>query len=318
MLLFKRILDDGVRSRAFTGAVLVVGDANGIIFENYAGARVGANTIFDLASLTKVVVTTTLALALVDEGSLALDERVEGYTIRQLLTHSAGLAAEADLEIVGGPRSASATARSLINRPPLQYEPGSKTVYSDVGFIILGRIIENITGTSLDALAKERIFEPLGMNDTDFNPDESLYPRIAPTAPGVQGKVHDKIAAAMGGVAGHAGLFSTGRDLAIFCRNILRSGKRFDAVAGSTRALGWDTPSPENSSSGQYFSKGSFGHTGFTGTSMWVDPNRQVYVIFLTNRVYYGADDLQIREIRPRLHDAVMSSLVGAGPTLNK
>jgi CubicO group peptidase (beta-lactamase class C family) len=288
MLVFKPILDDGVREGAFPGAVLLTGDENGITSEDCAGDGVRADTIYDLASLTKVVVTATLVMMLVEEGKVNLDQRVDEFTIRQLLTHSAGLPAEATFEIVGG------------DTPPLQYKPGTQRLYSDVGFILLGRIVENISGKPLDVIAKQRIFEPLGMRDTFFNPDASLLPRIAPTAPDIRGRVHDPIAAAMGGVAGHAGLFSTARDLAIFCRMMLRSVTSIQP--------GWDTPSPfpEYSSAGRYFSEGSYGHTGFTGTSMWVDPVRKVYVILLTNRTYPNPDNLRIREFRPRIHDAVM------------
>jgi CubicO group peptidase (beta-lactamase class C family) len=194
---------------------------------------------------------------------------------------------------------------------------GTTVIYSDVGFIVLGQIIEELEGHKLDVVARSRIFEPLGMKNTAFNPDPSLLPRIAPTGPSTRGRVHDPTAAAMGGVAGHAGLFSTALDLATFCRTMLRGGRAIEVftrvdqvVAGSTRALGWDTPSEQNSSAGRYFSKGSFGHTGFTGTSMWIDPNRRLYVIFLTNRVYPSAENTQIRNIRPKLYDAVMSSLI--------
>lgn len=167
-----------------------------------------------------------------------------------------------------------------------------------------------------------------------------MLPRITPTTPTTHGRVHDKAAAAMGGVSGHAGLFSTASDLAIFCRMMLRGGKTIElftrrdgSVPGSTRALGWDTPFEEGSSAGHYFSKSSFGHTGFTGTSMWIDPVRKLYVIFLTNRVYPNSDNLAIRQIRPKLHDAIMMTGVGepagtsrrctnhdrpVGPTLRK
>lgn len=303
MLVFKQILENGVRERAFPGAVLLVGDENGAIFEeaaghldfdpNSAGARV--NTIYDVASLTKVVVTTTLAMMMYDEGLLDLDARCENFRIRQLLTHSSGLPAAPNGET---------------------YEPGTKTVYSDTGFIVLGKIIEQLGRASLDALARERIFEPLGMKDSCFNPSAALFHRIAPTGPDLRGRVHDPNAAATGGVAGHAGLFSTAPDLARFCRMMLRGGpaidlftKRDGQVPGSTRALGWDTPSNGSSSAGRYFSASSFGHTGFTGTSMWIDPKRRLYVILLTNRVYASSDDLDIRQIRPKLHDAVILSL---------
>ena len=309
----RQILEESVRAGAFPGAVVVVGDNRHVIFEAAAGrfefdpasAEVRSDTIYDVASLTKVVVTTTLAMMLFEEGKLDLDAQVDAYTIRQLLTHSSGLPAAPALDIAGG------------HRPPLQYQPGTKVIYSDVGFIVLGQIIENLAGKKLDMLARERIFEPLGMKDTSFNPDPSLLPRIAPTAPGTRGRVHDPTAAAMGGVAGHAGLFSTALDLAIFCRTMLRRDKTIELftrvderVAGSTRALGWDTPSGENSAAGRYFSKVSFGHTGFTGTSMWIDPNRKLSVIFLSNRVFPNAGNVQIRRIRPKLHDSVMSSLI--------
>jgi CubicO group peptidase (beta-lactamase class C family) len=158
------------------------------------------------------------------------------------------------------------------------------------------------------------------MKDTCFNPDPALLSRIAPTALNIRGRVHDKLAAAAGGVAGHAGLFSTTRDLAVFCRMMLRGGpaielftRRDESVPGSTRALGWDTRSTEGSSSGHYFSSNSFGHTGFTGTSIWIDPVRELYIVFLTNRVYPAdSDNIKIREIRPQLHDAVMLSLSSA------
>lgn len=317
MLVFKQILENGVRERAFPGAVLLVGDDNGTLFEEAAGhldfdpnsPQTRLDTIYDVASLTKVVVTTTLAMMLYDEGKLDLDTQVEDYTIRELLTHSAGLKTEPDADISGG------------HRPPLEYEPGTKSVYSDVGFIILGKIIEQLAGAPLDVLARERIFEPMRMKDTSFNPDPSWLGRIAPTGPSLRGRVHDPNAAAMNGVAGHAGLFSTAPDLALFCRRMLRGGptielftRRDGRVPDSTRALGWDTPSKENSSAGQYFSESSFGHTGFTGTSMWIDPKRRLYAILLTNRIYSNPGNLEIRAIRPKLHDAVILSL----PTLKK
>ena len=339
----RQILEESVRAGAFPGAVVVVGDNRHVIFEAAAGrfefdpasAEVRSDTIYDVASLTKVVVTTTLAMMLFEEGKLDLDAQVDAYTIRQLLTHSSGLPAQLPLPLGEGrvrvsgfepdcdphpaPLFVAAFGRSL--RFTLsqgeRVKPGTKVIYSDVGFIVLGQIIENLAGKKLDMLARERIFEPLGMKDTSFNPDPSLLPRIAPTAPGTRGRVHDPTAAAMGGVAGHAGLFSTALDLAIFCRTMLRRDKTIELftrvderVAGSTRALGWDTPSGENSAAGRYFTKGSFGHTGFTGTSMWIDPNRKLSVIFLTNRVFPNAGNVQIRDIRPKLHDAVMSSLI--------
>jgi CubicO group peptidase (beta-lactamase class C family) len=284
-----------------------------------------------VASLTKVVVTTTLAMMLFEEGKLDLDAQVDAYTIRQLLTHSSGLPAQLPLpleedrvrvhERLRMQARKGAAIRNFDPHPALsqgeRVKPGTTVIYSDVGFIVLGQIIEELAGKKLDVLARQRIFEPLGMKDTSFNPDPSLLPRIAPTGPSTRGRVHDPTAAAMGGVAGHAGLFSTALDLATFSRTMLRGGRAIElftrldeGVAGSTRALGWDTPSEKNSAAGRYFSAGSFGHTGFTGTSMWIDPNRRLFVIFLTNRVFPNSDNIQIRDIRPKLHDAVMSPLI--------
>jgi CubicO group peptidase (beta-lactamase class C family) len=329
----RQILEESVRSGAFPGAVVVAGDAQNIFFEAAAGrfefdpasAEVRSDTIYDVASLTKVVVTTTLAMMLFEEGKLDLDAQVDVYTIRQLLTHSSGLPAQLPLPLGEGRVRVSGFEPNCDPHPALRaalsqgerVKPGTTVIYSDVGFIVLGQIIEELEGQKLDVAARKRIFEPLGMKDTSFNPDPSLLSRIAPTGSSTRGRVHDPTGAAMGGVAGHAGLFSTALDLATFCRTMLRGGRAIElftrvdqGVVGSTRALGWDTPSEKNSSAGRYFSKGSFGHTGFTGTSMWIDPNRRLYVIFLTNRVFSSADSTQIRNIRPKLHDAVMSSLI--------
>ncbi len=289
---------------------MLAGDHDRIFLEESVGdARV--DTIYDLASLTKVVVTTTLAMMLADEGTLQLGARVREFTIRQLLTHSSGLPATADMASIDD-----------VFEIPLQYTPGAQTLYSDVGMIMLGRIIERLSNKPLDQAAHDRIFKPLGMNDSMFNPPPSLRERIAATKPQQRGGVHDLTAARLGGVAGHAGLFSTALDLSRFCRMMLRGGegliqpetiKLFTQIdtetPGSTRALGWDTPSKEGSSAGRFISEGSFGHTGFTGTSMWIDPNRACYIIILTNRIYFDADHLAIRKMRPRLHDAVMLSL---------
>jgi CubicO group peptidase (beta-lactamase class C family) len=318
---FKQVLEDGIRTRAFPGASLVVGDEQANIIEEAVGRfaydanspGVQPDTIYDVASLTKVVVTTTLAMWLFDEGKLDLEARVDRFTIRQLLTHSSGLP-PFPLGEAGAQRRVRVAKSDEL---PLEYEPGTKALYSDTGFIILGQVIEEIAGAPLDVLARERIFSPLGMKDTSFNPDPALLPRIAPTAPDIRGRVHDRVGAAMGGVSGHAGLFSTAGDLAVFCRMMLRGGptielftRRDEGVPESTRALGWDTRSDEGSSSGHYFSRNSYGHTGFTGTSIWIDPVRKLYVVFLTNRVYpMDSDNVKIRQIRPELHDAIMLAL---------
>ena len=214
---------------------------------------------------------------------------------------------------------------------PLAYEPGTQSVYSDLGFILLGEILQRVTGHSLDQLARERIFAPLGMESTTFKPGAALRPRIAPTEMDatwrkrlIRGEVHDENAFAMGGVAGHAGMFSTAPDLAAFCQMVLDGGiyehKRLLAratlnqfTAPSTlgqgaRTLGWMLPT-ENSTSGHFLAPGSFGHLGFTGTSIWIDPSRELFVILLTNRVYPTRDNEKIAEVRPAVHDAILQAL---------
>jgi CubicO group peptidase (beta-lactamase class C family) len=214
----------------------------------------------------------------------------------------------------------------------LEYKTGTKTVYSDIGIIVLGKIIERVTGMSLAEFCRTEIFEPLGMKDTMFNPPEYLLNRIAPTEYDperggiVQGKVHDENSYYLGGVAAHAGLFSTAPDLSIFMQMLLNygvyDGKRYieaetiklftrrqNLVEGSSRALGWDTPGGK-SSSGRYFSTSSFGHTGFTGTSIWADPEKNLFVILLTNRVHPTRENLKILKVRRDIHDIVMESLM--------
>jgi CubicO group peptidase (beta-lactamase class C family) len=306
---------------------------------------VNVDTIYDAASLTKPVVTTTLVAMQVEAGRIGLDLPVARYvpewndgpnadwrkavTVRNLLTHSSGLPAHKDYFLTLHSKREFIAA---ICKEPLEYAPGTKTVYSDLGFILLGEILERATGKSVDQLAHEQIFAPLDLGDTMFNPPKNLLGRIAPTEIDaifrkrlVQGEVHDENAFALGGVAGHAGLFTTAGDLAVFCQMLLNGGiyghhrllnrstiSQFtapQAVTGNTRTLGWMTPTP-NSSSGRYFSPHTFGHLGFTGTSIWIDPDRQLFVILLTNRVYPTRDNDKIAVVRPAVHDAVMESLV--------
>jgi len=224
----------------------------------------------------------------------------------------------------------------MIFAEPLESEPGTKMVYSDLGIILMAEIIERLTGRTLDDLAKDYIFWPLAMNDSMYKPPKKLWPSIAPTELDanfrkrlIQGEVHDENAFAIGGVSGHAGLFSTAADLAAFCQMLLNGGvyahqrilRRATIVqftvpqqlSGGTRTLGWVVPT-EGSSSGHYFSPHSFGHTGFTGTSIWIDPDRQLFVVLLTNRVNPTRENHKIAEVRPALHDAVMQALGFAGP----
>ena len=301
-------------------------------------------TLYDLASLTKVVVTTTLAMILEEEHKLDLDRPVHWYvpefnatdkatiTPRMLLTHSGGLEAGAPLFLKYRGR---AEFLEQINERPVRATPGTTTVYSDWDMVVLQNVIERIAGMPLDRLAYERLLLPLGMDDTRFVPDTAdatLRQRIAPTAVDtsrgglLQGTVHDGNAWAIGGVAGHAGLFASARELATFAQMLLNGGSyngthilspatiaRWTArqSAASTRSLGWDTPAPA-SSAGLYFSPRSFGHTGFTGTSIWIDPERSVFVVLLMNRVNSHGTSTRHAQLRRDLADAVQRAIVDA------
>ncbi len=306
--------------------------------------RVDAATLYDLASLTKVVATTTAAMLLEEEGRLDLNLPVRAYlpefdapdkaaiTVRMLLTHAGGLESYAPLYRQHRGRAAYL---AQINARPLRSTPGTQTVYSDWDMVLLQAVVERITGRPLDAYVAERVFRPLGMTDTRFTPDTSNAPlrrRIAPTAVDgtrgglLWGTVHDGNAWALGGVSGHAGLFSTAHDLAVFAQLLLDGGShagvrllrpqtiaRWTTVQGgrSSRALGWDTPAPA-STAGQYFSPRSFGHTGFTGTSLWVDPDRGLFVVLLLNRVHSRGESAGMGALRRRVNDAVQGAVLDA------
>ena len=345
------VLDRAVADHAFPGGVLAVGlrgqmqvHAFGRQTYDATSPAITPDTIYDAASLTKAVVTTTLVAMQVEAGRIALDLPVARYvpewnagpnpewrkrvTVRHLLTHSSGLPAHKDYFLtIHSEREAIAD----ICNESLEYEPGTKTVYSDLGFILLGEILERVTGRTVDQLARERIFGPLGMANTQFNPPKALVSRIAPTEDDaafrkhlLRGEVHDENAFAMGGVAGHAGMFATAPDLAAFCQMLLNGGSyahqrlliratltQFlapQALAANTRTLGWMVPTAD-STSGRYFSARSFGHLGFTGTSIWIDPDRQLFVILLTNRVYPTRANDKIATVRPAVHDAIVEAL---------
>ncbi len=345
------VLDRAVADHAFPGGVLAVGYQNELTVHEFGRQTYDANspavnvdTIYDAASLTKPVVTTTLIAKQVEAGHIGLDLPVTRYipewndgpnpdwrksvTIRHLLTHSSGLPAHKDYFLTLHSKREYIDA---ICREPLEYAPGTKAVYSDLGFILLGEILERATGKTVDQLAREEIFAPLDMGSTSFNPPKNLLSRIAPTENDavfrkqqVHGAVHDENAFAMGGVAGHAGMFTTAGDLAAFCQMLLNGGV-YDyhrmlnratiaqvtapqPLANNTGTLGWMMPTP-NSSSGRYFSPHSFGHLGYAGTSMWIDPDRQLFVILLTNRVYPTRENNKIAAVRPAMHDAVIESL---------
>ena len=316
------VIQRGISAGGYPGASVVVGRRGASVWQKGFGrlswgkssSEVNAErTIYDLASLTKVVGTTSALMVLYDEGKIHLDDPVSQYiptftggskdrvTLRMLLEHRSGLPAGRDLW-----RSAHtpAEAREEVISTPLGCEPGRCYEYSDLGADMLGFVVEAVSGKRLDEFLEEKVFQPLGMTDTHFHPADSLRSRIAPTETSpprgypLQGEVHDENAFALGGVAGHAGLFSTAADLAVFAQMMLDGGQ-YDGVrviadstialftkrAAGTRALGWDTCGGSGSC-GQYLGEDAYGHTGFTGTSLWIDPDREMFVVLLTNRVH--------------------------------
>jgi len=335
-----RVVLRGIGAGGFPGASVVVGRKGYAVVKrgygalSWGGAPVDEHTIYDVASLTKVVGTTAAIMVLYDEGKLDLDAPVRSYlpaftggakdrvTLRHLLTHRSGLPAGRELW-----RSASspAEARRQVIETPLYCAPGACFEYSDLGADILGFVAEAVSGQRLDAFLDERVFRPLGMTDTYFRPPTALRARIAPTevAPPrgypLRGEVHDENAFALGGIAGHAGLFSTAADLSVYAQMLLNGGeyggvrviadstvRLFTARAAGTRALGWDTCN-QRGSCGSLMGANAFGHTGFTGTSLWLDPERDMFVLLLTNRVH-AARALRpakvIADVRADLADA--------------
>jgi CubicO group peptidase (beta-lactamase class C family) len=312
----------GITAGGYPGASVVVGRRGAAVWEKGFGrlswARgsaqvVAERTIYDLASLTKVVATTTAVMILFDEGKIRLDDPVSRYipefsggekdnvTIRHLLEHRSGLPAGRDLwRLARTPEE----ARGAVIATPLVCAPGRCIEYSDLGADMLGFVVEAAAGETLDKFLATRVWEPLGMTDTFFRPADSLRSRIAPTEVSpprgypLQGEVHDENAFALGGVAGHAGLFSTAADLAVFAQMMLDGGEYngtrlvadstvalFTRRAAGSRALGWDTCANKGSC-GNYLGERAYGHTGFTGTSLWIDPDRDMFVVLLTNRVH--------------------------------
>jgi serine-type D-Ala-D-Ala carboxypeptidase len=373
------MLDAAIAARAFPGASIAITHQGRLIARKTFGRctfeqndpNVSVATLFDLASLTKVVATTTMAMILYERGLLDLeapataivpeftsneekDLRRRDVSIRMLLAHSSGLPAYEKLFLEAHHRDDLLHAAFTT---PLAAGPGTAAEYSDIGFIILGIALERIAGESLDRFCQREIFGPLDMASTTFNPPPEIRPHTPPTADErasgadtpfdklraspvrempeaasvsqcstfrnriIQGEVQDENASVLGGVAGHAGLFSTADDLARFAHVILNAGRpilrpetvalftrRESAPAGTSRALGWDTPSSP-SQSGKYLSPASFGHLGYTGTSLWIDPTRQLSITLLTNRTWPDCANQAIRQVRPQFHDAVIEAL---------
>jgi serine-type D-Ala-D-Ala carboxypeptidase len=377
-------IEAAIRNEATPGAALAVGRYGELVRLRGYGrlswssddAPVNDSTLYDIASLTKVVGTTSGIMVLVERGQLDLDLPIYNYltlwptqgdhgriTLRHLLTHTSGLPAGANLWTTPGRREKIARIANM----RLVSTPGMVTTYSDLGMIVVAAVMEAVTQEPLDEFLTREVFEPLGMRETVFNPRALIaeqviaarstplfalplasaffepyklvfswapaklpakptfsLARIAPTEKDVpRGSVHDRNAAALGGVTGHAGLFSSVRDLAVFAQAMLEAANGRDApVASATtvnqflqhpeparRALGWDVARGERSSAGHFFTEESFGHTGFTGTSIWIDPKRELYVVLLTNRVHPSASNQKHIAMRRAVHDAVQLAI---------
>ena len=345
-----RVIRRGIKAGGYPGASVVVGRKGAAVLRRGYG-RLGwttrydevdaDRTIYDLASLTKVVGTTTAIMILFDDGKIDLDAPVANYvpgfigwtkdrvTVRTLLEHRSGLPAGRDLwRTAHTPQE----AKDTVLNTPLVCAPGECYIYSDLGADLLGWVAEAASGQPLDEFLQARVFEPLGMTDTHFRPDVSQLTRIAPTeltpprGYPIRGEVHDENAFALGGVAGHAGLFSTASNLAVFAQMMLNGGeydgvrivadstvKLFTHRAAGTRALGWDTCANEHGGCGQFLSERAFGHTGYTGTSLWIDPDREMFVVLLTNRVHAARarrPATVIADVRADLADAASIAVI--------
>lgn len=350
----RAVLERAVAERAFPGAawgVLHQGaiaalDAVGRFTYEEASPLVTPATIFDLASVAKVIATTSAAMLLCDRGRLLLDARVgdilPGFvvgepgsgrhrvTLRMLLAHSSGLPGYVQLF------RNCATPEALLRAAlvlPLESAPGERTEYSDIGYILLGKALEVLSGEALDTFCMREIFRPLGFAHTTFNPPQRDRPAIPPTENDtgfrhrvIQGEVQDENASVLNGVAGHAGVFSSVADLLSFAQCVLAGGRtrsghqlftpatlnlfaaRETTSIGKPRALGWDLPTPP-SSSGRFFGPRSLGHLGYAGTSLWIDPDRELAVVLLTNRTWPDRSSDAIRQVRPVFHDAVVEAL---------
>ena len=366
------ILEDAITGHAFPAASVAITHNGRLValkafgqltYEHNPEGRdldVTPATLFDLASLTKVLATTTMAMLLYERGLLDLDipvsailpefisgtrlprdHRRQEVSVRMLLAHSSGLPAYERLFLRAHTRDELLHAAFTT---PLTADPATRAEYSDIGFIILGAALERLAAEPLDRFCQREIFGPLGMRHTTFNPPPELRSDIPPTAdiehergpdPAVgehcnlrgkiiQGEVQDENAFILGGVAGHAGLFSSAEDMAKFAHTMLQGGspilrpetialftRREPAPEGTSRALGWDTPSPP-SQSGKYFTPSSFGHLGYTGTSLWIDPDHHLSITLLTNRTWPDCSSQAIKSLRPKFHDAVIKALTKA------
>jgi CubicO group peptidase (beta-lactamase class C family) len=342
------LIEAWVDSNKIPGAVALVGRKGKIVgFESFGYAqlipskvKMERNTLFDLASLTKPIATASSIMILVERGKIRLDDKVSFFipefsqgskdevTVRHLLTHTSGLPAWEPIYVNS---SGDDYAIDYICGVKLENAPGNKYVYSDLGYILLGEVIERVSGQKLDKFAEENIFAPLGMKNTMFNPPDGMKERCAATEycawrkEIIRGKVHDENAYSMGGVSGHAGLFSTAGDLSTFCEMMLEGGSyqgerilsphsvqimTSNQIEGlGNYGFGWATRSDDYCSCGDFMSEKAFGHTGFTGTSIWIDPEEDVFIILLTNRVHPSRENQNHIRLRPLFANAVMSSI---------
>jgi uncharacterized protein YbbC (DUF1343 family)/CubicO group peptidase (beta-lactamase class C family) len=347
------VINDAIADHKLPGVVVVVGRGDTIVWRKAYGSRalqpapeaMTLTTIFDLASLTKVVATTPAVMMLVEDGKIRLTDPVASFipefgkygkdriTIRDLLTHMSGLRPDLDL---GDEWTGRDAAIRLASEEVPASPPGRRFVYSDINFLLLAEVVARVSHQPFEAFVETRLFAPLGMRETMFRPPASLVPRIAPTEPAtLRGVVHDPTSRRMGGVAGHAGLFSTAADLTIYCRMLLGGGAVGSArvlapltVARMTspaspvgepnlRGLGWDLDSSYSANRGEFLPQGSFGHTGFTGTSLWIDPATRLFIVFLSNRVHPdGKGD--VTPLRGKVATIVASSLTGVSSDVTR
>lgn len=341
------VLEAGIDQRAFPGASVAIAHRGKLVALKGLGRftydpgspPVTPATIYDLASLTKVVVTTPASMILYDRGALVLDEplvallpsfrsddrRREQVTLRMLLAHSSGLPAY--VKFFESVKNKDELLRGAL-QVRLEHDPAAHAEYSDIGFILLGQVLEKLAQKPLDVFWDTEIARRLGLEKVGFNPPVEWKSRIPPTEDDqrfryrvLEGEANDENAWIMGGVAGHAGCFGTAPAIAELAECMLRGGlplfqphivdlftRRESSPVGTSRALGWDTPSVP-SQSGKYFSARSYGHLGYTGTSLWIDPERQLSVTLLTNRTWPDRSSQSIKEFRPRFHDAVIETL---------
>jgi CubicO group peptidase (beta-lactamase class C family) len=351
----RAILEDAVRDRAFPGSAygvllndeIVALDSVGRFRFDEDSQDVLPDTVFDLASVTKVMATTSMAMLLFDRGILDLETPIgeilpgfvvgraagsgkERVTMRMLLAHSSGLPAYARL--FEQHTSSNALLRACLQMP-LEAAPGTRAEYSDIGFILLGKALEVLAGDTLTKFCQREVFKSLALTSTYFCPPLSICTQIPPTENDttfrrrvIQGEVHDEHAFVLGGCGGHAGLFASAHDVLRFAACILAEGRTAGGLRlfqpstvklfatrqthplGTSRALGWDTPTAP-SSSGKYLSPSSVGHLGYTGTSLWIDPERNLAVVLLTNRTWPDRSNKAIQQVRPAFHDAIFVGL---------